>query len=126
MVPAKRGLHMDVLRRTLVFLGIQPSPNMNGRVDYRILMEEALERMRMAETQLREAASSEELDTARSALLAARAEVQHLIRSAKRERGVALRPVSENEEIHRMLRTQLHQRSKPQYGTVRRRINTGT
>lgn len=70
-------------------------------------MQSALERVETARQMLREARSLEELDLARAALQQAQAEVQHVIRSAKRERGVALRPIAETERAYQNLRTRL-------------------
>lgn len=66
-------------------------------------MQKALDKIRLAELQMAQAGSLEELDLARSAMQQGYAEVQHLIRSAKRERGLALRSVSECEALHRQL-----------------------
>lgn len=66
-------------------------------------MKAALSRVETARQMMREARTLEELDLARSALQQAQAEVQHVIRSAKRERGVALRPIAETEQVYRTL-----------------------
>lgn len=74
------------------------------RPNYQALMEDALRRVRIAELQIREATTVEDLDIGRSQMMAAWAEVQQLIRTAKREQGIAVRPVSETEELYRNLR----------------------
>ena len=66
----------------------------------------ALERYRWAEAQVREAATPEELELAHQAWLAAQADLQWLIRLAKRDQGQSLRPVS---ETHRVYQALLHQ-----------------
>ncbi|MFZ5825405.1 MAG: hypothetical protein ACOY94_13980 [Bacillota bacterium] len=66
----------------------------------------ALERYRWAEAQVREAATPEELELAHQAWLAAQADLQWLIRLAKRDQGQTLRPVS---ETHRVYQALLHQ-----------------
>jgi len=63
-------------------------------------MKAALNRVETARQMMREARTLEELDLARSALQQAQAEVQHVIRTAKRERGVALRPIAETETAY--------------------------
>lgn len=68
---------------------------------YRARMQNALERMRLAEMQIAQAKELEELDMGRTALQQAFAEVQHLIRAAKRERGIPVRAVGDSEEIYR-------------------------
>lgn len=77
---------------------------------YREQMQAALAKLRVAEMQLAAATSLEELDLGRSALQQAYAEVQHLVRSAKREQGVPLRTINECEEMHRNLVESLHGR----------------
>ncbi len=80
--------------------------------NYSALMQEVLGRVRMAELQIHEALSPEELDVGRSSLMAGWAEVQQLIRTAKRERGLPLRPVAETEELHRKLRDFMNHRGE--------------
>lgn len=81
------------------------------RPDYQQMMREALDRAATAERMIQEADCIEQLDIARSALLQAQAEIQQVIRLAKREHGVALRPIAETEEMHRRLRNHM-QREK--------------
>lgn len=113
---------MQMILRALDLLGLggnkgslELSPN------YRLLMEDALRRVRLAELQIREATTVEDLDIGRSGLIAAWAEVQQLVRTAKRERGIPLRPVAETEELHRRMRDFMHNRSE---GASRRRTGT--
>lgn len=70
---------------------------------YRELMQAALERVRLAELQIAQATELDELDMGRTALQQAYAEVQHLIRAAKREQGIPVRGVGESEEIHQQV-----------------------
>lgn len=76
--------------------------------DYRARMRATLEKVRMAELQIAESTSLEELDMGRAALQVAHAELQHLIRAAKRERGLEVRSVQEAEELHRQLVANLY------------------
>lgn len=108
---------MRFLSRLLISVGLIPQPSEPEETrEYVALMHRALERIRVAEVQMREATSLEELDVGRSALKAAQAELVQLIRTVKRERGLAVRPVAECEEAHRqMLETmsaQARQRSR--------------
>lgn len=91
------------LQRALALLGIRSERDRLEQPDYAQLLREALDRVRTAELLMREATTFEQLDVARSALSSAQAELQQLIRSAKREQGIALRPVMENEEMHRQM-----------------------
>lgn len=95
---------MQVLNKALGFIGIRAGNEDPHRPDYQRLMKEALYRVGMAEHMLQEAGSLEQLDLARSAMQSAQAEVQQVIRLAKRERGIALRPIAETEELHRKMR----------------------
>lgn len=63
----------------------------------------ALERYRWADAQVREASSPEELELAHQAWLTAQADLQWLVRLAKRDHGLALRPVSETHRIYQAL-----------------------
>lgn len=115
---------MQMLYRALDLIGFKTSQGpLEVRPNYQLLMEDALRRVRLAELQIREATTLEDLDIGRSSLLAAWAEVQQMVRSAKRERGITLRPVSETEEMHRKLRDFMNHRSE---SAVRRRTGTGT
>lgn len=73
----------------------------------------ALERYRWAEVQLREAATPEELELAHQAWLAAQADLQWLVRLAKRDQGQALRPVSETHRVYQALLHQLRSDDEP-------------
>nr|PZN73737.1 MAG: hypothetical protein DIU55_02280 [Bacillota bacterium] len=84
--------------------------------DHQALMKAALARVETARQMMREARTLEELDLARSALQQAQAEVQHVIRTAKREQGVALRPIAETEEVYRTLWERLKGRSSRSAG----------
>lgn len=88
------------------------------------MMAVTLQRMRLAELQIKEATTLEDLDIGRSALLACQAEIQQLIRAAKRERGITLRPIAETEEMHRNLRDFLNHRGEADR-QLRRRTGTG-
>ncbi|HWI66043.1 MAG TPA: hypothetical protein VNT75_29795 [Symbiobacteriaceae bacterium] len=116
---------MQVFRRALGALGMgKPAPETPGdRNNYQQMMRETLVRIRLAELQIQEATSLEELDLGRSALLAGWAEVQQLIRTAKREKGITLRPISETEELHRNMRDFLNHRQDPNAAARKR---TGT
>lgn len=103
---------MDVLARALGFIGFRPVYRpAQIRPNYELLMEDALRRVRVSELQIKEATTIEDLDIGRSSLLAAWAEVQQLVRTVKRERGISVRPVSETEEMHRKLRDYMNQRT---------------
>jgi len=121
---------MQVLRRALGALGFTnhtASDPVRDKPDYQILMHEALRRIRMAELQIQEATSLEELDLGRSALLSGWAEVQQLVRTAKREKGISVRPIAEIEERHRNMRDFLNHRvtdSGSHGGSMRRRTGT--
>lgn len=110
---------MDILYRALDAMGLRSQPGPTElRPNYPLLMKDALHRVRLAELQIREATTLEDLDIGRSSLLAAWAEVQQLVRTAKRERGIAVRPVAETEELHRNLRDRMNHR--PENGVKRR------
>lgn len=82
---------------------------------YQERMRVAVEKVHTAQLQVRQATSIEELDLGRSALQQAYAEIQHLVRSAKRECGIPLRDVSETESMYQQLMVTLKQRvSRPQ------------
>jgi len=119
------GVHVQVFRRALGALGFQKETQdvQSERPDYQQRMKDALSRIRMAELQIQEATSLEELDLGRSTLLAGWAEVQQLVRTAKRERGITLRPISETEELHRNMRDFLNHRQDPN-ATARKRTGT--
>lgn len=104
---------MHVFSRALELIGFRaPLGSVELHASYQLLMEDALRRVRLAELQIREATTVEDLDIGRSSLLAAWAEVQQLVRTAKRDRGIALRPVSETEEMHRKLRDYMNHRTE--------------
>jgi hypothetical protein len=116
---------MQVLRRAMTMLGLGGVPEDGRKSDYQVLMRAALSRIRMAELQLREATSLEELDIARSSILSGQAEIQQLVRTAKRERGISVRPISETEETYKtMLRNMGYQldehRTRRKTGTAGR------
>jgi hypothetical protein len=102
---------MQWVRRALSVLRFHAVPEARGP-SAQERMRELLHRIRTAERQIQEATSLEELDIGRATLIAAHAEMQQLIRIAKRERGIALRPIAETEELHRNLRDFLNQRSE--------------
>lgn len=115
---------MQALHRALGLIGIRAGQNEKRRPNYQQLMREALDRIATAERMLQEAGSLEQLDLARSAHQSAQAEVQQVVRAAKRERGIALRPIAETEELHRKMRDLMNsQKSEPR--TSRRRGGTG-
>lgn len=96
---------MRLIRHALRVMGLGTAwENEQSHPNYRNQMLEVLTRIRLAELQIQEATSLEELDVGRATLLAAKAEVQRLIRSAKRDRGLSLRPIAETEAIHRNMR----------------------
>ncbi|MGE5674772.1 MAG: hypothetical protein ACM3XM_13025 [Mycobacterium leprae] len=103
---------MQTVRRCLAQLGFGPQLRQSDQqTDYKRLMQEALDRIRTAELSMQEATSLEELDIARSMLLGGMAEVQQVVRQAKRDRGIALRPIAQVEEFHRNLRDFLNGRT---------------
>ncbi|MFZ5815151.1 MAG: hypothetical protein ACOY93_07585 [Bacillota bacterium] len=114
---------MLALQKALAMIGIRPWPGDRNRPNYPQLMREALDRVTSAERMLREASSLEQLDLARSAYQSAQAEVQQVIRAAKRERGIALRPIAETEELYRKMRDFMKE-SPPDRG-ARKRGGTG-
>ncbi|HLN60175.1 MAG TPA: hypothetical protein VK464_01395 [Symbiobacteriaceae bacterium] len=117
---------MQVLRRALGALGFASQPEEPPRNDrYQELMRQALTRIRMAELQIQEATSLEELDIGRSAMQAGWAEVQQLVRTAKRDRGLPVRPIAETEELHRNMRDYLNHRIEGDRNPARRRTGTG-
>lgn len=75
--------------------------------EHRNRMRQVLQRIAVSRLQLSEAASLEELDIARSSLQAALAELQIIIRTAKTDAGLELRPVQEVEEEYRRLLNRL-------------------
>lgn len=93
---------MKWLHKALGIFGIRSSRE-REQPDYQALMRQALDRVDGAERMLREASTLEHLDLARSDLQAGRAQVQQVIRQAKRERGITLRSVTETEEIYRKM-----------------------
>jgi polyribonucleotide nucleotidyltransferase len=119
----KGGLNVHVLRRALGALGIKPTQEENNsKLDYyQEMMRQALSRIRMAELQIQEATSLEELDIGRSAMQAGWAEVQQLVRTAKRDRGLTVRPIAETEELHRNMRDYLNHRIEGDRSPARRR-----
>ncbi len=104
---------VPVLQRALGLLRFRAPEPAVREPDHHALMKAALARVETAHQMLREARTLEELDVARSALQQAQAEVQHVIRTAKRERGVALRPIAETEQVYRALRERLKGRGSP-------------
>lgn len=99
---------MQVLYRALNFLGIRAGKGDSGLPDYQESMRQALDRMAAAQRMIQEAVTLEQLDLARSDIAAAQAQLQQVIRQAKRDRGIALRPISETEEIHRRIRESIN------------------
>lgn len=87
-------------------IGAQPAKE----PDYYVRMRAALDHIRMAELQLAQATSLEEFDLGRSALQQAHAEVQHIVRQAKRDLGLPLRPIQECEEMHRQMVESMYRR----------------
>lgn len=79
---------------------------------YEAQLDEALERLRLAERLIQEAGTLEDLDIGRTSFQSAKAEVSQLIRLAKKERGIALRPISEVEERFDQLMHQMGMLSK--------------
>lgn len=88
-------------------------------INYTALMQKALMCLRLAELKIREACSLEELDLGRAMAQQALAEVQHLVRKAKLERGVPVRSIFENEELHRQMLDCLARRRSPGRRTPR-------
>ena len=115
---------MHLLQRAMGVLGFR-LPEREGQrcPDYPQLMKTALQRIRMAELQIQEACSLEDLDVGRSELLAAQAEVQQLVRGAKRERGIAVKPIAQNEEEYHKLIDFMNNRATPDRAPRRK---TGT
>ena len=108
-----------MLQRALGLLRLRSQEPAAREPDHHALMKAALARVETAHQMLREARTLEELDLARSALQQAQAEVQHVIRTAKRERGVALRPIAETEKVYLTLWERLkggHGRSAGAHG----------
>lgn len=90
-----------------------PKEQRNPLLDiYESQMDEALERLRLAERLMKEAGTLEDLDIGRTIFQSAQAEVSQLIRLAKKERGIALRPISEVEERFDQLMHQMGMLSK--------------
>lgn len=113
-----------MLRRALGWIGYKEArAETHEEPSHAQIMAATLQRMRLAELQIREATTLEDLDIGRSALLACQAEIQQLIRSAKRERGMTLRPIAETEEMHRNLKDFLNHRGD---GERQSRRKTGT
>jgi hypothetical protein len=117
---------MHLFDRALRALGIGPKSSEQETLTrkYQQIMSDILRRMRLAELQLQEATSLEELDIARSALLAGMAEVQQLIRTAKRDRGIAVRPIAETEELHRNLRVFMNKTTAGELAPTQRKTGT--
>lgn len=115
---------MQMWERMLELIGVKAAPVEDEKAVYQRRMRQALSRIRLAELQIQEATSLEELDIARSELQSGFAEVQQLVRSAKRDRGIALRTIAENEEIHRNLRQTMQRGSGGQHGAKRRKTGT--
>jgi hypothetical protein len=100
------GELMSLWQRIKRFLG--PSEKRNLLLEtYEVQLDEALERLRLAERLMQEAATLEDLDIGRTIFQSAQAEVSQLIRLAKKECGIALRPVGEVEERFRELRKRM-------------------
>jgi hypothetical protein len=105
------GTVMGIVRQALGSLGlVKNAEERTLSPDYQGLMHRALSRIRTSELQIKESRSLEELDLGRSALLAAQTELQQLIRQVKRERGIAVRPVSETEELFHNMRERMRYR----------------
>jgi len=103
---------MEIINRTLDLFRPRTirAPETTEARDYKSMMEDALRRIRLSELQIKEASTVEDLDIGRSTLLQAWAEVQQLVRTAKRDRGISVRPVAETEEMHRKLRDFMNRR----------------
>lgn len=78
--------------------------------EYQTMMRAALNRLRLAEVQLREAHSLEQLDLGRTAMQQALAEVQHLVRQAKADRGIPLRSIADTEAMYQRLLAHLKEK----------------
>lgn len=115
---------MRLLRNAMSLLGLGGRQENEGRTEHQRLMQSALNRIHMAELQLREATSLEELDIARSAILSGHAEVQQLIRTVKRDRGITVRSIAETEELFRNMREFINHRTEPGRTSVRRKTGT--
>lgn len=90
-----------------------PRERRNPLLDvYEAQLDEALERLRLAERLIQEASTLEDLDIGRTIFQSAKAEVSQLVRLAKQERGIALRPISEVEERYNKLLHQMGMLSK--------------
>lgn len=110
---------MQLLSRALDLIGWKGAPeSVELHPNYNALMQSALHRVRLAELQIKEATTIEDLDVGRSGLHAAWAEVQQLIRTAKRDRGIPVRSVAETEEMHRRMRDFMNHRTE---GAMRKR-----
>ena len=70
----------------------------------------AVGKVRTAELQVGQATTLDELDLGRCALQQAHAEIQHLIRSAKRELGIPVRDIGESEAMYLRLMRKLNRR----------------
>lgn len=91
------------------------------REDHQTQVQEAIGRLRLAELELQQATSLEALDLARARIVAAQYELQQLIRAAKRERGITLRPIAEVEANYLRMLQLLFRRSEgtPPYEPLR-------
>jgi hypothetical protein len=100
------GALMSIWQRIRRFLG--PSAKRNLLLEtYEIQLDEALDRLRLAERLMHEAATLEDLDIGRTIFQSAQAEVSQLIRLAKKECGITLRPIDEVEERFQQLRKRM-------------------
>jgi hypothetical protein len=117
---------MQVWRRALGFLGFQRKEQpVAVEMGVYEALQKALWRIRLADLRLQEATTLEELDVARSERQSAWAEVQQIIRSAKRARGIAVRPIAETEELYRNMREHLNRGAEPERKVAnRRRLGT--
>ncbi len=102
---------MSTWRSLLKRLGLTEAPLSQN--EYRWAMDAALTRLRLAEIQLREAATLEQLDLGRTAMQQALAEVQHLVRQAKADRGIPLRSIAETEEMYQRMLVHITGRKRP-------------
>ncbi|HEY8346741.1 MAG TPA: hypothetical protein VIL07_05610 [Symbiobacteriaceae bacterium] len=116
---------METFSRSLDWVAALFTWRREKRPSEQDLMQQTLQRIRTAELQMQQATSLEELDIARTALQSAQAELQQLIRAAKRERGITLRPIAETEELHRNLRDYLRHRTDTLRLPPRKRSGTG-
>lgn len=96
---------MGIWQRLMQLFGAREERNPLLEV-YEAQMDEALERLRLSERLIQEASTLEDLDIGRTIFRSAQAEVSQLIRLAKKERGIPLRPISEIEERYDQM---LHQ-----------------